>query len=660
MADHSDHTDQSEPSAASSSTSGNHSSTSAPSTSDSALEQVQQDSTVSFVDRLRCPKPSELARKRKVACNPPPRGKRKSYGGRGTSGPKSITPRQRASEHPEECLTVSNKKLFCKACREELSLISSVINNHIKSAKHLAGKERLKSKEKSEQDIAESLKASDQVSHPVGETLPQDQRVYRVKVVTAFLRAAIPLFKLDSLRELLEENGYRLSDRRHMTDIVPLIFSQEQARIKEELSGKDLSVIFDGTTRLGEAMAIVVRFIDSDWQIQQRLIRFQLIAQSMSGEEVAREVITALSTQYSINSSSLLAAMRDRASVNDVAIRTIKVVYPALLDVGCFSHTLDLVGGKFNTPHLSDFMTAWVSLFSHSPKARLLWREQTGRSVLSYSPTRWWSRWELMKQLLELYGDLESFIRRHDDLGPATRKKLLQYLDDPSKKGFLQLELAVIVDAGMPFVQATYKLEGDGPLALECYEVISSLTAAVNMTVPHYPNLQAVARSLSGGNQHIQQQLLRYATACVQPGVQYFNERLNSSMKIPLAAFKAARLFSPVKIQEMQPDCAAVDSLSSLPFLDANTLGNLKSELPQYIAAVEDLNPSYNALDFWKSHTSSLPAWAAAARKALLVQPSSAASERVFSLLNNSFGSQQNNCLQDYIETSLMLQYNKH
>ena len=114
---------------------------------------------------------------------------------------------------------------------------------------------------------------------------------------------------------------------------------------------------------------IVVRFVDTDWQIQQRLIRFQLIAQSMSGDQVARELITALSIQYSISPNSL-AAMRDRASVNDVAIRTIKVVYPALLDVGCFSHTLDLVGGKFNTPHLSEFMTAWVSLCSHSPKAQ--------------------------------------------------------------------------------------------------------------------------------------------------------------------------------------------------------------------------------------------------------------------------------------------------
>ena len=99
-----------------------------------------------------------------------------------------------------------------------------------------------------------------------------------------------------------------------------------------------------------------------------------------------------------------------------------------------------------------------------------------------------------MKQLLELYGDLETFLRQHDDLAPATRNKLLQHLDDPTKKAYLQLELAVTVDAGLSFVQATYKLEGDGPLALECYEVISSLTTAVTrcLTIPTYRQWQDV------------------------------------------------------------------------------------------------------------------------------------------------------------------------
>ena len=42
-----------------------------------------------------------------------------------------------------------------------------------------------------------------------------------------------------------------------------------------------------------------------------------------------------------------------------------------------------------------------------------------------------------------------------------------------------------------------------------------------------------------------------------------------------------------------------------------------------------------------------------------LVQPSTGAAERVFSILNAFFGHQQNHALQDYLECSIMAQYNK-
>ena len=41
-----------------------------------------------------------------------------------------------------------------------------------------------------------------------------------------------------------------------------------------------------------------------------------------------------------------------------------------------------------------------------------------------------------------------------------------------------------------------------------------------------------------------------------------------------------------------------------------------------------------------------------------VVQPSSAAAERAFSLLNASFGDQHQHVLQDYVVSSLMLQFN--
>ena len=51
--------------------------------------------------------------------------------------------------------------------------------------------------------------------------------------------------------------------------------------------------------------------------------------------------------------------------------------------------------------------------------------------------------------------------------------------------------------------------------------------------------------------------------------------------------------------------------------------------------------------------------WAAAYKKIVLCQPSSATTERIFSILKNSFNTDQNLALEDYIELSLMLQCNK-
>ena len=61
---------------------------------------------------------------------------------------------------------------------------------------------------------------------------------------------------------------------------------------------------------------------------------------------------------------------------------------------------------------------------------------------------------------------------------------------------------------------------------------------------------------------------------------------------------------------------------------------------------------------WWRNHENTLPHWSQAVKKVLLVQPSSAASERVFSLFNAAFNHQQERALQDYVECAVMLQYN--
>ena len=152
--------------------------------------------------------------------------------------------------------------------------------------------------------------------------------------------------------------------------------------------------------------------------------------------------------------------MRDRFSVNSVAMATLKLLYPSLLDVGCFSYTFDRVGEHFKVPIADEFTRLWISLFSQSPKARLAWRSYCGRAVPTYSETRWWSQCEVMKQVLEGYPDIEGFLQSCDNLSPATVKKLNEILTESLKKIQLRMELAAIIDAVEYFVKGTYNLGG--------------------------------------------------------------------------------------------------------------------------------------------------------------------------------------------------------
>jgi len=43
----------------------------------------------------------------------------------------------------------------------------------------------------------------------------------------------------------------------------------------------------------------------------------------------------------------------------------------------------------------------------------------------------------------------------------------------------VELEIAIIIDWGRPFVTATYLLDGDGPLVLHCYEKIEIIKATI-------------------------------------------------------------------------------------------------------------------------------------------------------------------------------------
>ena len=137
------------------------------------------------------------------------------------------------------------------------------------------------------------------------------------------------------------------------------------------------------------------------------------------------------------------------------------------------------------------------------------------------------------------------------------------------------------------FVKSTYHLEGDSPLSLSAYEQISALYS--HISTAYSPNVDVLARQLSQGLSSREQQLLANARECVTPAYTYFKEKFDNDLKPILDAFKAACLFNHSKVNELKPAATDIDSLKSFPFL--NSEQGLKSELPQYLAAAEDVSP---------------------------------------------------------------------
>ena len=177
--------------------------------------------------------------------------------------------------------------------------------------------------------------------------------------------------------------------------------------------------------------------------------------------------------------------------------------------------------------------------------------------------------------------------------------------------------------------------------------------------LPFHTNTNAVATKLSSNRSGLKQQLLDYGKVCVQAAYEYFHQKFDIDMKEAVSIFRQARYFDPAKIGELKPSCSDIDDLKAIPCLRSSALlEGMKAELPTYMATADGVSTLADKQQWWKNHESELPNWSTACKLAFLIQPSSAAAERVFSLLSNSFIERQARCMEGYIETSVMLQYN--
>ena len=102
------------------------------------------------------------------------------------------------------------------------------------------------------------------------------------------------------------------------------------------------------------------------------------------------------------------------------------------------------------------------------------------------------------KQCLEYFTDIEPFLQDDIAAGAKTAERLyLMFADDDTVKS-LKVELTIVVDLGVHFVNATYNLEGGAALILSAYQILQSVLQAIGLK--HYPNLERVSASIAAND----------------------------------------------------------------------------------------------------------------------------------------------------------------
>lgn len=390
--------------------------------------------------------------------------------------------------------------VFCRACKKKYPLIKSSLTAHILSSKHVAAKDQLVKKMGDDGELKIFLEDYFR-AHPMenGASLGVEMHVYRYRVVESMLGNGIALSKINGLRALLERSGVALTDSSNLSAMVPRVLEREKDLLRRELHQQYVTFIFDGTSRLGEAVNVVYRFCPPDFsQVKMLLVDFTTLEKHMSGNQLGRHLIEVISTNMKIPYENVVGSARDSCATNGAGLRVIQPFLPSMVNLLCYSHMLQGTASRFGFSAVDEFVTPFLVLQSMAI-VKSLWKQVVGTSMKGFSKIRWWSRWELLKDLAEAFGGkLDSFVcaLMDRDIGDETTRKMNAVLANREKRDALQLELAVIMDMEV-FVRTTYDLEGDGLCILQVYDRVEALRrfgrSLCNQT--SLPNSSAVLRS---------------------------------------------------------------------------------------------------------------------------------------------------------------------
>jgi len=503
--------------------------------------------------------------------------------------------------------------LWCKFCKTHVDANLSRFTRHVRTPSHVAN-----SKEQADttiQRLAGKLHDWRKTvgSNVAGNSNKDDETdMFRFRIVLMFMRAAIPLDKINTLAVDLESlQGRSLTDVSHLRKIyipaaVQILIKEVLEAMEEPIRSKvGIFIIFDGSTRVDNHLCIIVRIVTKDMKIRQYVITLDKYAECKNADHLVtaiNRILVKRNIQYSydneftsdddaVHHGPLIGANGDSCSVNEKAKEVLvsdKYFHLAEL-LHCLAHYLTHIGeyGMKKAVRLTKFLQDFIGMMnSLGGASRFTKRYSDIFHVLWADPgnTRWWAKFEVVVKLSQSWESLVEYIDP-DNADEVAAEPAMEDIDDEhevaqllngrriqrlrgmfsdmEERAKLRLEMDTIAIVCEPIIKCTYTMEGDGPVSLVAYDILMSL---VDWFDPHkddlsFPNLQkcitkcvnsiALARHGLGNVDKvaIQTEVDEIVRDIVDAQYQYFQESIVQAHEQDIEVYRACKLMNPIAMR---------------------------------------------------------------------------------------------------------------
>jgi hypothetical protein len=490
---------------------------------------------------------------------------------------------------------------------------------------------------------------------------------------------------------------------------------------------KFVSICVDGTTKVGEWMGFVVRYVDENdpLLIMQRcmLFRFKKSLAERRHFELSNTLLVVAASIFmgspDINEAfgRIVAFMADRASLNRTTLLGdhIKASFPNAVYLDCHSHTFSNAAKMLET-QLESLGRLWelhVNAFK-GLNAKNVWTENMDKSMKTYSSTRWFSKRNVLVFVCQRWDEYTEFfnLAQFDDYKADTAIKKLRVVLNPNGDAeqlqrlfLIRLELAIICDCTRRLHEATYHLEGDGPVALLAYDEVQ--TALRSISVANIDSFPLVVFIIDAKVQAIEDEdeaiavhnnWSDYVLEKIQYANHYCHTHFVQTVDRPLRVddnnfghlqglFEVFALCNPDFINRKRLVLGGGFNVNlvyyiqqKLTWLSANHTHftaritpelriDLLRQVEEYLAVCVDINYQdlhFNQkidalLEFWRLHRLNhrLSAWWEFAQIGFLYQPASGSVERLFSHLTRVLSSEREGSNDDLIKAGVYQAYDE-